>query len=326
MFHTNCCIYSLLSTSYKCFGVCSMKTLPHLKALVLHFCLEKSFPRSDQRPWLEFLVLHISRSESLKCYCVVQQIIKRGFHTVSGNLCFDQSHSCACWESFWQLMRIFCFSSRFSFQRGSPLSGKSCLLKQHIHSPLQAPISLICQLQNHGNRRKEARCRIHQNTIYSFLLNQSEQGVCGAPKNIPVKTPGTTWTFSSQTRIRDLNSLVIKMLIIKLKSFPCGCFCCCLMLRILWGKWMECSSAVVLSVLFFVLGKFSLCRFYHDKGCLYPWNAWRSIGESLVVEWGNSYSGSLKPGDAQRRCCCLFKAFSKGKGGILGAWRNLPVV
>uniref|UniRef100_A0A7M4EL07 WD repeat domain 5B n=1 Tax=Crocodylus porosus TaxID=8502 RepID=A0A7M4EL07_CROPO len=36
-------------------------------------------------------------------------------------------------------------------------------------------ISLTCQLQNHGNRRKETRCRIHQNTVDSFLFNQSEQ-------------------------------------------------------------------------------------------------------------------------------------------------------
>ncbi|XP_014377746.1 WD repeat-containing protein 5 isoform X1 [Alligator sinensis] len=54
----------------------------------------------------------------------------------------------------------------------SPVSGKGSLLKQHIHS---STIGLTCQLQNHGNRRKETRRRIHQNTVDSFLFNQSEQ-------------------------------------------------------------------------------------------------------------------------------------------------------
>lgn len=58
-----------------------MKTLPHLKAVVLYFCLEKAFQEVIKRPWLEFLVLHISRSEGLKYCCVAQQIIIRGFHT-----------------------------------------------------------------------------------------------------------------------------------------------------------------------------------------------------------------------------------------------------
>lgn len=291
----------------------------------------KSFPRSDQRPWLEFLVLHISRSESLKCCCVVQQIINKGFHA-----------------GFWQpvlwpisllcMLRIFLTANEnilFFFQvflsAWFSSQCKSCLLKQHIHSPLQAPISLICQLQNHGNRRKEARCRIHQNTIYSFLLDQSEQGVCGAPKNIPVKTPGTTWTFSSQTRIRDLNSFVVKVVIIKLRSFPCGCFCCCLMLRILWGKWMECSSAVVLNVLFFGLGKFSLVK------CFLSFWWWQRLFvslECLKEHWWISSCGvgkQLFRFFEAWRCSkevllSNHEAFSKGKRGILGAWRNLPVV
>lgn len=44
-----------------------------------------------------------------------------------------------------------------------------------------------------------------------------------------------------------------------------------------------------------------------------PGGGWR-IDESVVVEWGNSYSGSLKPEDVQRRYYCP-EAFSKsGKG------------
>lgn len=52
-------------------------------------------------------------------------------------------------------------------------------------------IHLTCQLENHGNRREETRCRIHQNTIYSFLLNQSDQGACKSQNDI--STCQCTW-------------------------------------------------------------------------------------------------------------------------------------
>lgn len=56
---------------------------------------------------------------------------------------------------------------------------------------------------------------------------------------------------------------------------------CCLVLRILWEKWMECSSAVVLSVLFCgfgesLTGEIVLVVLVMTKAvCLYPWNVWR---------------------------------------------------
>lgn len=63
-----------------------MKTVPRLETILLYFYLEwsrveKSFPRSDKRPWLGFLVLHISRSEGLKYCCVAKQIENIGFLT-----------------------------------------------------------------------------------------------------------------------------------------------------------------------------------------------------------------------------------------------------
>lgn len=87
---------------------------------------------------------------------------------------------------------------------------------------------------------------------------------------------------------------------------------------------MECSSAVVLSVLCFgfgevLTGEIVLVILIMTKAlCILgmPGGGWR-IGESLVVEWGNSYSGSLKAGDAQRRCYCLtMKPFQRVKEGF----------
>lgn len=64
-----------------------------------------------------------------------------------------------------------------------------------------------------------------------------------------------------------------------------------------------------------------------------PGGDWR-IGESMLVaaKWGGSrYSDSLKPADAQRRCYCLTMKSSQRvkrppKNGILGVWRNWPVI
>lgn len=231
---------------------------------------------------------------------------------VSGNLHFDQSHSCACWESFWQLMRIFCFSSRFSFQRGSPLSGKSCLLKQHIHSPLQAPISLICQLQNHGNRRKEARCRIHQNTIYSFLLDQSEQGVCGAPENIPVKN---TWNYLN-TQQPDQNQ---GFEFCKLRFFPWGCFCCSCAEDFMGkvdGVQLCCSAECCFIGFGEVLtSEILLVILIMTKAvCLYPWNAWRWLG--------NWWISSCAVGKQFFR---FFEAWRCSKGMLLKPFQKVKV-
>lgn len=148
----------------------------------------------------------------------------------------------------------------------------------------------------------------------SSSTNQSK--VC--PKKYPCKN---TWNYLN-TQQPDQNQGF--EFFCKLRSLLCGCFCCRLVLRILWEEWMECSSALVLSVLLLVLGKFSLVKYFLSfwswgiiqAVCLYPWR-WLENWWISSCGVGNSYSGSLKPGDAQRRCYCLtMKPFQKVKVGF----------
>lgn len=149
----------------------------------------------------------------------------------------------------------------------------------------------------------------------SSSTNQSKVCVWGS-KKYPCKN---TWNYLNSQQPDQNQGFEFSC---TLRSFPCGCFCWCLVLRILWEKGMECRLCCSAKGSLLVLEKFSVvkyfCQFEHD------WDFdWR-IGESCGV--GKQLFRFFE--DAQRRCYCLtMKPFQrvkvgfKGHGGI-GLWFN----
>lgn len=262
-----------------------MKTLPTPQSSCAVPLFGKSFPRSDQRPWLEFLVLHINGSEDLKYCCTAQQIIKRGFHTGFWQpalwpvslLCMLRIFLTAN-ENILLFFQVFLwaeFSSRWQelpFEAAHSFSPSSTH-KSHLPAPEPWQQKKRSQMQNPPKhnlllppRPIRARC------------------VWGPKKSLCK----TTWNYLSIQQPDQNEGFEF----CKLGSFPYGCFCCCLVLRILWEKWMECISAVVLSVLFFgfgeiLTGEILLVIFIIAKDvCVYPWNVWRWLENWWISSCG----------------------------------------
>lgn len=151
--HCICCAMQVLLTSI--LGNMIWNIPLHLNAILLYFWWfllgteqsEKCCPRSNKRPRVGLLVLHVNRPEGRKYCCVaektyisIRKIMDKFFMLFSGDLQLGWPHSFSCWRSFFDsYWEYFVFLPGFHYRCGSALCGKGCLLKQHIHSPLQAP-------------------------------------------------------------------------------------------------------------------------------------------------------------------------------------------